>query len=395
MPDFRPTVPIVKEKCKKFVFMDTKSRIFKLPIPYLYCILISIGLGMLSGMRQYFLYNFIFTSSTAGAWVIQFWVAMLNQVLWGFLAPAVYWIYINWGNPTKRLRLSWLVLTGAIIVSAFHEFTSYFIWFGINDFIGRKEFGEVWQVVFKGFPAGFISQFFVFWIIYSIFAALVNARRFREKQVELATVQTQLSEARLNALKFQMQPHFLFNTLNTISSLIDIDTKEAQRIVSKLGNLLRIILEKNARNGIPLQEELSFIENYLGIEEMRFHDRLSVTYKIDEKTKDATVPRLILQPLVENAIKHGLREKEEDAKILIEAYASGDNRIFINVSDNGIGTDKSLQELITRGIGLKNVKDRLELMYGEEAVFHVKSNPKQGFAAEIEIPREYRISTGD
>lgn len=389
MSDVYPFGFCNSKKSLKFGSMNRKTTAFNLPIPYIYCILISIGLGLFTGLRQYFLYNFLFTEVEEGVWVVQFWAAMMNQVLWGFLVPAVYWVYLRLGKKENRLRLSWGVLLGSVVVAAFHEFSSYFVWFGINDFIGRKELDAgIWQIIYKGFPAGFISQWFVFWIIYSIFAALVNARRFREKQVELANLQIQLSEARLNALKFQMQPHFLFNTLNTISSLIDFSKKDAQGIITKLGNLLRIILEKNARNSIPLQEELSFIENYLGIEEMRFQDRLTVTFKIQEETKSASVPRLILQPLVENAIKHGLKNKEENATILIESYELPDDRIFISVSDNGIGSAKSLNELTKNRIGLKNVKDRLQLMYGNAAQFLVKSQPNQGFAVVIEIPKK-------
>ena len=361
---------------------------FKLPIPYILCILISIGLGLLTGARQIYLYTYFVENAREGLISLQFWIAMLNQVLWGFLVPAVYWVYQEWGNKENRLRLSKMVLFGSIIVSAFHEFSSYFILYGLANLVGFTGLkSNIWTTLSTGFPAGFITQWIVFWIIYSIFAALVNARRFRENQVQLANMETQLSDARLNALKYQLQPHFLFNTLNTISSLMDFDVKDAQKTVSRLGNLMRTILEKNAQNAIPLREELSFIKDYLGIEEMRFQDRLTVEYKIQDLVQDAAVPRLILQPLVENTIKHGLKSVEENGKICIEAYELPENRIFISVSDNGVGINLSTKEMTEKGIGLKNVQDRLELMYGEACTFSVKTGEGEGFKVVIEIPR--------
>ncbi|MGK0364695.1 MAG: two-component system LytT family sensor kinase [Saprospiraceae bacterium] len=361
---------------------------FKLPIPYVFCILMSIGLGLLTGARQVYLYTYFFENAREGLLELQFWSAMLNQVLWGFLVPAVYWVYLKLGNRENRLRLSKGVLLGSIIVSAFHEFISYFIMYGGAHLVGFNGLRtDVWTALSNGFPAGFITQWIVFWIIYSIFAALSNARRVRENQVELANVQTQLSEARLNALKYQLQPHFFFNTLNTISSLMDFDVKDAQKTVARLGNLMRTILEKNAQNAIPLREELSFIKDYLGIEEMRFQDRLTVEYKIQDSVQDAAVPRLILQPLVENAVKHGLKSVEEDGKICIEAYELPENRIFISVSDNGIGSSMSMEEMIENGIGVKNVKDRLELMYRDACTFSVETAKGEGFKVTIEIPR--------
>lgn len=360
----------------------------KLPIPYIYCILISIGLGMLTGGRQIYVYTYFIEDAKPGAVSLQFWIAMLNQVLWGILVPAVYWVYVKLGNKKNRFRLSLGVLFGSIVVSAFHEFTSYFILYGGVDLVGFEGLDvDIWTMISRGFPAGFISQFIVFWIIYTIFAGLVNARRFRENQVQLANMKTQLSDARLNALKFQLQPHFLFNTLNTISSLMEFDVKGAQKTVTRLGNLMRTILEKNAKNAIPLRDELSFIKNYLGIEEVRFQDRMTVEYKIQDAAQDATVPRLILQPLVENAIKHGLKSIEENGKIIIEAYTLPENRIFVSVSDNGVGSNKSLEQMTEKGIGLKNVKDRIELVYQEKGVFSVETAEGKGFKATIEIPR--------
>ena len=361
---------------------------FKLPIPYIYCILISVGLGMLTGGRQVYVYTYFMEDVGPSSVTLQFWIAMINQVLWGFLVPAVYWVYLKFGNKKNRFRLSLGVLLGSIIVSAFHEFISYFILYGGASLVGYTGLEtDIWTMISSGFPAGFITQWIVFWIIYTIFAGLVNARRFRENQVQLANMEAQLSEARLNALKYQLQPHFLFNTLNTISSLMDFDVKDAQKTVSRLGNLMRTILEKNAQNAIPLRDELSFIKDYLGIEEMRFQDRLTVQYKIQDSVQDAAVPRLILQPLVENAVKHGLRTIEENGKICIEAYELPENRIFISVSDNGIGSNLSTEEMTENGIGLKNVEDRLELMYRDACTFSVETAAGEGFKATIEIPR--------
>ncbi len=195
------------------------------------------------------------------------------------------------------------------------------------------------------------------------FIGLSYYRRFLDSRVNLERVKNELHEAQFRALKMQLHPHFLFNTLNSISSLIDEDRHLAQRMVAQLGNLLRKILDHGQKTEVTLAEELKFIKDYLSIEQVRFADRLEVKYKIQDETLECSVPNLILQPLVENSIKHGFSKKTDGCTIsittkIVEEY------LIIKVSDNGIGIGSGS---ISEGVGITNVKERLEQYYNGNA----------------------------
>ncbi|MEP5611596.1 MAG: histidine kinase [Cyclobacteriaceae bacterium] len=232
----------------------------------------------------------------------------------------------------------------------------------------------------RSFGAGIISSFIYYWIVVGIFLTAFNRRKLIKKEKELVN-------ARLHALLTQLRPHFLFNTLNSISSLIDIDKAAAQKMISRFGELLRAVLEKEEKQFISLQEEITFIENYLSIESERFSDRLSISYNLDPKSLQDMVPTLILQPLVENAIKHGMANKVSDGVIEISSkilngieYPSP--HLELLVSDNGAG----LATEFNYGVGLKNVTNRLHELYGANGAFRIDNSEKGGCNAKITIP---------
>lgn len=226
-----------------------------------------------------------------------------------------------------------------------------------------------------------------YWIIYAVLMAIDYQQKFQSKQLEIAQIEGKLSNARLNALRFQLQPHFLFNTLNTISSLMEIDVKKGQKIVSELGNLLRFVLEKEKKHIISLKEELDFVKSYLDIEEVRFHDRLNIDYQIDKSILDTQIPSLLLQPLVENAIKHGFSNRPEGGSIELHARPYGDG-ILLRVKDDGNGLLVENNEQTSRGIGLNNVKERLELLYKDQYRFEINTSPGNGFEVSIYLPSQ-------
>jgi sensor histidine kinase YesM len=166
---------------------------------------------------------------------------------------------------------------------------------------------------------------------------------------------------------------------------MEIDVKGAQRIVSKLGSLLRGVLDKDKRNLIPLREELDFIKSYLDIEQARFNDRLTIHYDIDEVTLGALVPSLVLQPLVENAIKHGFARKTGKGEIHLQT-AHVQDKVVMRIKDDGKGTDQSADQLLSAGIGLKNVQERLNLLYKDQYALDIQSAPGLGFEVTITIP---------
>ncbi|HLY43706.1 MAG TPA: histidine kinase [Terracidiphilus sp.] len=197
-----------------------------------------------------------------------------------------------------------------------------------------------------------------------------------------------LLEARLDALQRQINPHFLFNTLNSIASLVRVQPEMAREMTVKLANILRALL-KDHDTYVPLSHELNFTDDYLDIEVVRFGaDKLRVEKEIDPRTLDVLVPSILLQPLIENSIKHGLEPRIHGGTVTLRSRLEND-RILIEVADDGVGMGPRPISALQRtgaGIGLKNVQERLEVLYGSQAQFNVVSNPGRGTLVSIEIP---------
>jgi two-component system LytT family sensor kinase len=194
-----------------------------------------------------------------------------------------------------------------------------------------------------------------------------------------------LVEARLAALTSQINPHFLFNTLNSVSSLIRTDPDQARVMVVKLSRVLRRLLRKHD-NFNALRDELTFIEDYLAIEVVRFGDKLRFEKNVAQETLDMLVPSMLLQPLVENSIKHGLSSKVEGGTIRITTEKNGE-RLRLLVEDDGVGIPESkLATLLDRGIGVSNVNERLKVLFGNQYRMWIDSQPGHGTRVEIEVP---------
>jgi two-component system, LytTR family, sensor kinase len=202
-----------------------------------------------------------------------------------------------------------------------------------------------------------------------------------------------LLEARLDALQRQINPHFLFNTLNSISSLVRVKPELAREMTVKLANILRALL-KDHDTYVPLRNELAFTDDYLDIEVVRFgSEKLHVEKEIDPNTLDVLVPSILLQPLIENSIKHGLEPRIHGGTVTLRSRLKGD-RVLIEVVDDGVGIGDRPNTGIHRdgaGIGMKNVQERLEVLYGTQATFKVVSNPGRGTSVAIEIPADLPI----
>jgi two-component system LytT family sensor kinase len=204
-----------------------------------------------------------------------------------------------------------------------------------------------------------------------------------ERQLEIQ--RARLTEARLAALTNQINPHFLFNTLNSVSTLIRIDPDRARGMVYRLSKILRRLLRKT-ESFSPLREEISFIDDYLAIEMVRFGDKLRFIKEIDDSTLNRLVPSMILQPIVENSVKHGLASKIEGGTIRLRTWIEG-RRLLISVEDDGIGIHESkLDKLFTSGIGVSNVDERLRVLFGATYRMVVDSKPGEGTQTIIEMP---------
>jgi len=205
-------------------------------------------------------------------------------------------------------------------------------------------------------------------------------------EMNLEQHQQLLLKARMDALSSQINPHFLFNTLNTVASLIRFDPDMARVVVIKLSNILRQLLRKH-ETFVPLREELDFIDDYLDIEVARFgRDNLQIFKQVDEHTLEAFVPSMLLQPIVENSLKHGLAPRLEGGHIYIRTL-SQDGRLVIEVEDNGIGIpDGRLKQVYEDGIGISNVHERLRVLYGDDFRMEISSHEGQGTLIRIEVP---------
>lgn len=209
-----------------------------------------------------------------------------------------------------------------------------------------------------------------------------NNARNEEK---LESQQRLLNEARLAALTRQINPHFLFNTLNSITSLIRTDPEQARGVIYKLSNILRRLLRNN-ENLNPLREELQFIEDYMGIELVRFGEKLRFVKEIDPETLDRLIPSMILQPLVENSIKHGLGSRIDGGTIRLRTRLES-GRLHLLIEDDGVGIPEDrLNTLFELGIGISNVNERLKVLFGNEYRMWIDSRPGHGTQTEIEIP---------
>jgi len=237
---------------------------------------------------------------------------------------------------------------------------------------------------------GFIHLSYTLMLGWSgLYFGLKFYRQFLEEQKKSVRAESMAHEAQLRMLRYQLNPHFLFNTLNAISTLIlSKDTMTANEMVSKLSNFLRYSLDKDPMQRVDLDHEINSMKLYLEIEKLRFDDRLKVDFNIEEATRQALVPSLLLQPLVENSIKHAIANQEEGGTITINAARISDG-LLLEVIDDGPGMDLKLGELPAfTGIGLINTLERLQELYGENQSCNFMPALPHGLKIEIRIPYE-------
>jgi two-component sensor histidine kinase len=225
----------------------------------------------------------------------------------------------------------------------------------------------------------------VYWVIVGITQALAYYRKYREREMQAVVLESQLTQAQLQVLKMQLQPHFLFNTLNAISALMHQDVELADQMLARLADLLRSTLETSGTQEVPLKQELEFVELYLEIEQARFGPRLVVSQDAEPETMDAFVPNLILQPLVENAIRHGIAPRPENGHIEIRTRRVGD-LLQVQVIDDGPGLPKAPAGKLREGVGLANTRARLRQLYGDAHQFILADRPEGGLAVTLRLP---------
>jgi LytS/YehU family sensor histidine kinase len=309
---------------------------------------------------------------------------------WALLTPVILWLARRFPFTRKNwLRPLLLHITAAIFFSLFSLVVYVLVWRFLfwSQLVAVVPFASLKNLVIADFHAGLL----IYASIIGIRNALDTYRKYQEREVRAAQLESQLTQAQLDALRKQLHPHFLFNTLNTVSILIDEDTKAARNMLVRLSDLLRSTLDSAKTHEVSLKQELEFIESYLEIERMRFHDRLTVEMHIDPKTLSAQVPDLILQPLVENAIRHGIAPRSAAGTIEIRAdRINGDLRL--QVRDNGKGLAPGQEHFSKTGVGISNTRSRLRQLYGTDHRFDIHNLDGGGVLVNITLPFHTRSS---
>ncbi|MGN6392466.1 MAG: sensor histidine kinase [Gemmatimonadales bacterium] len=323
-------------------------------------------------------------------------VALVESVAWALLTPVVFRLAAGYGGTPERRRTSVarFVVLGMAIAA-------------LLGFGGR----ELRMALFTPPPGlvaeraatgqrfgppiwfGFLNAFVIYLGVLAAGLARAYSLRYQARQQQAAELQARLVEAQLDALRRQLDPHFLFNTLNAVSSLVERDPRGVRRMIARLSELLRYHLEAQDGPEIPLRKELELLGRYLDIMQVRFQGRLDVRQAVEEDTLDALVPSMMLQPLVENAIRHGVEKLEAGGRIAIEAAAE-DGELVIRVSDNGPGPRANPLEAsgdradgLPGGVGLRNTVARLAQLYGARGQFSLlPSAAGEGATAEIRLP---------
>ncbi|HKG21099.1 MAG TPA: histidine kinase [Blastocatellia bacterium] len=336
--------------------------------------------GLLFASQQY-----LATSRTSRpmAWHHALLLELSYAYLWALLTPLMLWL-------SRRFRIertSWFrsllihIFFGTLIgftMVAFHDLI-YMVYLAPTD--TPFSVTRLVQLAYSFFDYGMLT----YWVILLVNNGLDYYSRYREGELRASQLEAMLAQAQLQALKMQLQPHFLFNTLHSISALLYKDVDAADKMIARLGDFLRITLENSGSQEVSLQEEIEFLKCYLEIERIRFQDRLKVQMDIEPQVLKARLPNLILQPLVENAIKHGVSAHAGPGRIKIHA-SRRDGLLQVEVTDNGPGVQERDGGSFKEGLGLANTQARLEHLYGGDHRLDMVNAPLGGLTVILEIP---------
>ncbi|HEX6879764.1 MAG TPA: histidine kinase [Terriglobales bacterium] len=306
--------------------------------------------------------------------------------VWAAFTPFVIWLVIRFPLVGgRKVRHTVYHLIFAMLVAPLHAATENYVCVGLLRTVFRENNAEVLKTI-PPLPVSILFYSFngivIYWVIVGLYQGIHFYRAAMEKETKAAQLQAQLVNSELENLKSQLHPHFLFNSLNTIGMLMRENVEAASDLLVSLGDLLRMALDRRSHE-TTLQCEVEFVRKYLEIEQARFNDRLRVRIDIDEGLQSACVPSLIVQPLVENSIKHGISAYSSAGSVEISAKVV-DGRLQISVQDDGPG--KNGDSVPTVGIGLKNVTSRLKQLYGNDASFALTDVPGGGCEATITLP---------
>ena len=323
------------------------------------------------------------------AWAEGVFFELIYWLVWGFFTPVIFWFARRYYIQRRPRIRSVLALIGfGLVVAPLHTALEA----AINMLIAWRVLHtptERLQQVLGAMPTIILIESFTGLITYAVIVGFFYTfdyyQKFRERELIAAQLGGRLAQAELQNLKMQLQPHFLFNTLHAISVLMQEDVPSANRMLVRLSELLRMTLDSAGAQEVTLKEELEFLGRYLEIEQTRFQDRLSVKFAVSPATLDARVPNLLLQPLVENALRHGIARRARAGRLEIRAERES-NYLLLEVRDNGPGLPTDPEAEIVKGVGLSNTRARLEQLYGLSHRFEIANAEGGGVLVTVTIP---------
>ena len=345
---------------------------------------VSVLLGILFGLQEWFslrhLGYHVDSRIFLESWGFQFF-------LWGTVSWLLWRLFASQVQRASLVTILTLFLPLSILVSAAEEM----IWVLAFPSLPLNHPGlPYWDRLSIYLYEELLNNVVVFWCAFFLFLGLGYYQRFREHERAAAQLEIQLANARIAALRMQLNPHFLFNTMNSISSLMRSDINAADSMLEQLSCLMRITLERGQAQLIPLRDEMEFIELYLAMQAQRYAGRVQQALHFDPELYDALVPAMLLQPIVENAYVHGLSKVEVDGRLSIDVRKKGE-QVRVSVVNSGQGLKlHEPQSSNGHGVGLANVRSRLKLHYGEHSSLSIEERERKQVEVTILLPLQFQ-----
>ena len=325
--------------------------------------------------------------ATPVSWKIALIGNMPDWYLWAFFSLLIHCLGRRF--PLERgtvTRFFAVHIPACLVVALVHlalaATSSYFL---VSLPVHRE---RTWMTVYK-YHLGILFHWdiLIYWGILGLSHGLTFYRRYQERERKAAQLEAKLAQAQLQALKIQLHPHFLFNTLHSISSLLHKDVEAADKMIARLGDFLRMTLENTGAQEVTLEEELEFLRSYLEIERIRFQDRLTIRFDTDPETLNAMVPSLVWQPFAENALRYGIAPRSDSGYIEIGAKKVNDKlRLWIRDDGPGIPSIETYKNTLREGVGISNTRERLRHLYGKNHWLGIRNAPDRGLIVTLEIP---------
>ncbi|PSQ70110.1 MAG: sensor histidine kinase [Bacteroidetes bacterium QH_1_64_81] len=307
----------------------------------------------------------------------------LESLIMALASLPIWWLVVR---EMDTMHWGWILAAHLVLAPLY-------TWGTVEAFIGTARLGApegTAETLVSRYPWLLVTHATLYIIQFAIYHLVRNVQRLRLKEQQATELLATAREQELAALKAQVNPHFLFNTLNSISATLKRDPEQAREMIAKLSGMMRYALDGSDRDHVPLRDEIDFTRRYLDLEHHRFSDRLTAEVEInaDENTLDTPVPPMVLQPLVENALRHGIAPSEEGGTVTVEVTAEND-RLDVRVEDTGVGPgDEDPLSVSDDSTGLANTDTRLQHTYGPDAALHTAENDPTGFTVWFSIPRE-------